>query len=82
MTLATTKAAWIVQGEEELGPQRRCTNCGDWYPLAGEFWVVRKGWHERRLGTKSLRHKPDMRIVATYLQPCRGCRMATGRRTR
>jgi hypothetical protein len=28
----------IVPGEEELGPQQKCSVCGDWWPLDGEFF--------------------------------------------
>ena len=28
----------IIEGEEELGPQRRCSACGEWWPLSPEFF--------------------------------------------
>ena len=31
----------IVRGEEELGPQRRCRTCAEWWPADGEFWEPR-----------------------------------------
>ena len=29
----------VVAGEEELGVQRRCPRCGDWWPLDATFWI-------------------------------------------
>lgn len=31
----------VIPGEEELGPQKQCAICGDWYPPDPEFfsWV-------------------------------------------
>ena len=28
----------VIPGEEELGPQRQCLACGDWYPADKEFF--------------------------------------------
>ena len=28
--------------EPELGPQRWCAACGEWWPLSREFWYVRR----------------------------------------
>ena len=32
-------SATVVDGEEELGVQRRCPRCGDWWPLDATFWI-------------------------------------------
>lgn len=28
----------VLPHEAELGPQRRCSRCGEWWPLGNEFW--------------------------------------------
>lgn len=38
----------IVPGEEELGVQKRCPQCGDWWPaMDPEFWQQSRNgsWH-------------------------------------
>ena len=34
-TAATPPIRGIVPGEEELGIQKRCPKCGDWWPIEG-----------------------------------------------
>lgn len=36
----------IVEGEEELGVQKRCPQCGDWWPAMDPTW-----WQQSRNGT-------------------------------
>ncbi len=37
-----TQAAWLVMGQVELGPQRRCRKCGQWWPLVAANWPKRE----------------------------------------
>jgi len=72
----------VVRGEEELGPQRECSDCGEWWPLSTEFWLARghsKGYG--RPGRPPKGAKPDPAKVGGvyYLQPCRACREEQGR---
>ena len=78
----TTSAAWIVQGEEDVGPQRRCRVCRDWFPLVPDCWrvVSRMISHASpgrpRKGTAPFRY-PFRRIY--YVQPCLACFAAAKR---
>lgn len=47
----------IVEGEEELGSQKRCPACGEWWPVDPEFWYV-------------YRHGPRTGLANS---PCRAC---------
>ena len=29
-----------IPGEEEVGVQKRCTRCGDWWPPDTDFWFL------------------------------------------
>lgn len=44
---AADAVTMLVPGEEEIGPQRRCTRCGCWWPAKDEaFWFRNHGgWH-------------------------------------
>ena len=72
----TTGAAWIVQGEEDVGPQRRCRSCRQWLPLEATCWrtVTRRISYVRpgrpNLGSEPL-ERPFLRTY--YVQPCRDC---------
>lgn len=39
----------VVKGEEELGLQRLCPDCHQWWPLDADFWCFRTqdGWISR-----------------------------------
>lgn len=49
VALRRAAKAAIVNGEEELGTQRCCATCQQWWPLTGEFFETRPGarWHYR-----------------------------------
>lgn len=36
------RKAAVVPEEVELGPQRRCTRCGDYWPADPEFFYTRR----------------------------------------
>ncbi len=76
----TTRAAWLVVGEEELGPQRRCAVCRHWWPLEAPFWLVyrRTVTRGRGRGGPALA-EPRRRVY--YLQPCKSCRKQLGIRS-
>ena len=38
--MTTVCAVGIVPGEEELGIQRQCQRCRDWWPFDDEFWPI------------------------------------------
>jgi hypothetical protein len=66
MTLA------VLPAEPELGPQKRCTVCGDWWPLDPEFWYVRRyaaGEPATARGRTYSRHTP----VVHFYSRCRAC---------
>lgn len=72
----TTSAAWIVQGEQELGPQRRCTECREWWPLTVQFWRAHKRvqTHRRGAGRWPSQRLTEPIVRKGYLQPCKACR--------
>lgn len=62
----------LVPGEEEIGPQRRCIVCGDWWPLDAEFWYSRRleaGSVGIARGRAYIRRSPVTHIYAR----CRAC---------
>ena len=78
----TTKGAWLVKGETELGPQRRCEQCRDFWPLTPEFWR----YHDRIVTHKPGRPWPSTRLEKprvwrNYHQPCLSCRAANTAQT-
>ncbi len=50
----------VVQGEPELGVQRWCQGCQEWWPLTPEFY------HRSGPGTPSGRHRYD--------RTCKACK--------
>lgn len=38
----------LVAGEEEVGAQKRCTRCGDWWPAEPEFYFEVARAHGRK----------------------------------
>ena len=53
----------IVRGEEELGPQRRCRTCAEWWPADGEFWEPRAATCRACRGSVRERHTPPERMA-------------------
>jgi hypothetical protein len=77
VTDPTTSAAWLVKGEVELGPQRRCVSCLTFWPLTAEFWLTKTYTLTHRSG----RPWPSTKLAAPrqrtrFLQHCRACRLA------
>jgi len=74
----TIKGAWLVKGEVDVGPQRRCRDCRQFWPLESSCWLMRSQRHYRR----RWRRDSGTLIRHYYIQPCRSCRsergMATG----
>jgi hypothetical protein len=82
----TTRGAWLVKGEIEIGPQRRCVVCREWLPVERGVWVARPRFRSaNRRGTRPGAKATDPRPKGpyyqdgwVYLQPCRACRIDLG----
>ena len=41
-------AVMVLPDEPELGQQRRCVDCGSWWPDDPEFYVIWSHWRSQR----------------------------------
>ena len=65
----TTAHQHVVPGEEELGVQKRCHSCGEWWPLDSDFWYVMF-----RAGRLSVCHgRVAVRRHDVYRNLCKAC---------
>lgn len=58
----------IVEGEEELGIQKRCPRCTEWLPLDEEFWYFAR--RRQRVGADGYLRTGGRPDVQPY---CRAC---------
>jgi hypothetical protein len=73
----TRKLGTLVPGEVDLGYQKQCAKCDEWWPLDREFWGVQK-WQAGEIvkanGRPYVRHTPGWRLW------CRACHRGANRR--
>ncbi len=61
-----TRRAEIHREDPELGHERRCKDCGEWWPMDDEFW-----YFQTRVGVRGL-----SRTAYPY---CKACWSVRGR---
>lgn len=72
MSLQPAPSVSSRRDDPELGPEKRCTVCGDWWPLDEEFWYFREfpaGKVERSRGYTYTRRT----TVRHAYSRCRAC---------
>jgi hypothetical protein len=62
----------LVREDDELGPERYCARCDEWWPEDAEFWVIQRqpagklAWWRRG--------RAYIRRTSTTSYTCRACR--------
>jgi hypothetical protein len=67
MSLASTRRV-----DPELGPEKLCTTCGEWWPLDEEFWYLKR-YRAGDVETSGGRTYVRQTSGATVQSRCRAC---------
>lgn len=61
----------VIEGEEEVGPQRYCRRCEEWWPDDDEFWVYAYRPAGQTFVSRGVKY---VRLHTTRAVTCRACR--------